>query len=65
LPLIPPPRGGGLFWIFSVFFFLAFGVLEAVTLSVNFNDVDTVRESVEERAGEAFVAEDLGPVFKG
>ena len=65
MSLTLPRGGGGFFWIFAGFFPLAFlGAPEPVTLSVGFNDVDPVGESVEERAGETFVAQYLGAVFK-
>ena len=61
--------GGRLFWIFSVWSFVllatSFGALEAVALTVGFEDVDAMGEAVEHGAGEAFVAEDLGPVLEG
>ena len=36
-----------------------------MTLSLGFEDVATMGDAVQDRAGEAFAAEHLGPVFKG
>ena len=40
----------------------AFGLAQSVAFAVGFEDVDAVGEAVEEGAGEAFVAEDFGPL---
>ena len=39
-------------------------VAEAVTVAVHLQDVDVVGELVQERAGEALRAEDLGPLIE-
>ena len=41
------------------------GAWEAVALAVHLQDVDVVGEPVQQRAGEAFRAEDSGPLVKG
>ena len=40
------------------------GLLQAVTVAVGFEDVAAVREPIERGTGEAFAAEDFGPVFE-
>ena len=40
-------------------------VLEPVALAVHFQDVDVVGEAVQQGSGEAFRAEDLGPLVEG
>ena len=59
-----PPRIGpyGLLVLGSA---SALGVLEAVALAGEFEDLTAVSEPIEGGAGEAFGAEDLGPVLEG
>ncbi len=62
----PPLGEGGFFCFFSLFSFgAALCVFEPVAFSVGFDDVDAVGNAVEQRAGEAFVSEDLGPLLEG
>jgi hypothetical protein len=42
----------------------ALGLLEPVAVAVQFQDMDVVGETVEQRAGEAFGAEDGGPLLE-
>ena len=51
-------------WSESAGFAAAFGVLEAAALAVGFEDVAAVGEAIEGGAGEAFAAEDFGPVLE-
>ena len=45
---------------FSMFFSCAFlGVVESVAFAISFQDVDAMRKSVQECAGEALVSKDL------
>lgn len=46
-------------------FVLGFALLEAEALAIHLKDVDVMCEAVEERAGEAFGSEDLGPLIEG
>jgi hypothetical protein len=43
----------------------AFALLEAKALAIHLKDMDVVCEPVEERAGETFRSEDLGPFIEG
>lgn len=65
----PPtlPRGGGAFlWIFFVVAFCSFfGILQPVAFPIGFDDVDAVRDAVEQGASQALVAEYFGPVLEG
>ena len=55
--------------VFRLLWSLSCGVLpaalEAVAFAVHFQDVDVVGEPVQQRAGEAFRAEDLGSLVEG
>ena len=42
-----------------------FGFAEPVAFSVGLDELHAVGKSIDERAGEPFVAEDLGPVLEG
>ena len=44
---------------------LAAALLEAVAVAVHLQDVDVMGNAVEQSAGEAFRAEDLGPFLEG
>lgn len=46
-------------------FVFAFALLEAKALAIHLKDMDVVCEPVEERAGETFRSEDLGPFIEG
>src|SRR3546814_11540694 len=46
-------------------FVLGFALLEAEALAIHLKDVDVMCEAVEERAGEAFGSDDLGPLIEG
>ena len=48
----------------SAMFAAAFGVLEAVAFALRLEDVAKVCEAIKGGAGEAFTAEDFGPIFK-
>jgi hypothetical protein len=41
------------------------GVFEAVTRAVDFQDMDPVGQSVQQRASQSFAAHDLDPLLKG
>lgn len=70
LPFVLPLFGitrALLSWV--VFGLLALGVLfglaQAIALSVGLQDMDPIGEEVQQLAGEAFGAKDLGPFLKG
>ncbi len=46
-------------------FVFAFALLEAKALAIHLEDMDVVCEPIEERAGETFRSEDLGPFIEG
>jgi len=61
-----PRVGGKVLRTFVTILFCAFpGIFRAVAVAVGPDDVDAVGDAIEERAGHAFVAEYLGPVFRG
>jgi len=65
IPSLPSPRGGRFFWIFSLLFLGTFlGVVEAVALPVGLQNVDAVRQSIEQCAGEPFVPQNLRPLLE-
>ncbi len=50
--------------MFSGLFLPSTALVQPVTFAVHFQDMDVVRQAVEERAGEAFGAEDFGPLVE-
>ncbi len=45
--------------------FFGFALLEPEALAIHFEDMDVMGQAIEERAGEAFRSEDLGPFVEG
>ena len=70
-PLIPFPRGGREFRNFSLrvdcsFSPLSFlGVVQAVALTVGFDDLGAMGDAVKECSSKSLVHQDLGPLFEG
>ncbi len=50
--------------IFSGLFLLPTPLVQPVAFAIHFEDMDVMGQAVEERAGEAFGAEDFGPLVE-
>jgi len=55
-------KQGSMLAMFSGLFSPSTALLQPVAFAVHFQDMNVVRQAVEERAGEAFGAEDFGPL---